>query len=79
MDQGVRAVDTSEYFGHLGQVMADLMIGETLTTISIKTIRNKNVYADLTSSFPPPKVVRESNRNYDLVWSRLHSPVVEAR
>ena len=24
-------------------------------------------------------MVRESDRNYDLVWSSLHSPVVEAR
>jgi hypothetical protein len=79
MGQGVRAVDTPEYFGHLGQVLANLMIGDTLTTTSVKTLTNRIVYADMTSSFPPPKVVRESDRNYDIVWSRLHSPVVEAR
>ena len=63
MGQGVRAVDTPEYFGHLGQVLANLMIGDTLTTTSVKTLTNRIVYADMTSSFPPPKVVRESDQN----------------
>ena len=79
MGQGLRAVDTPEYFGHLGEVLANLMIGDTLTTSSIKELTNKIVYADMTSSFPPPKVVRESDLDYKVVWARLYSPVVEAR
>ena len=51
MGQGVRA-DTPEYFGHLGQVLANLMIGDTLTPTSVKTLTNRIVYADMTSSFP---------------------------
>ena len=79
MGQGVRAVDTPEYFGHLGQVLANLMIGDTPTVSSIRTLTNKIVYADMTSSFHPAKVVRESGRYYGPVWSRLHSAVVEPR
>lgn len=79
MGQGARAVETPDYFGHLGQVLANLMIGETLTTAKVKTLTNKDVYADMTSSFPPPKVVRESCLDYQSVWARLHSSVVDAR
>lgn len=52
------------------------MIGDTLTTSSTKELTNNIVYADMTSSFPPPKVVRESDK---VVWATLYSPVVEAR
>ena len=33
----------------------------------------------MTSSFPPPKVVMESNRDYSTSWRRLHSPVVDCK
>ena len=78
MGQGVGAVVTPEYFGHLGQLLTDLMIAETLSVTTLQTLTNKLVYADMTSSFPPPKVVRESNLDYQKVWSRLHT-VVEPR
>ena len=79
MGQGVRAVETPEHFGHLGEVLANLMIGDTLTVATVKTLTNKVVYADMTSSFPPPKVVRESCRDYQPVWLKLHSAVLDAR
>ena len=56
-----------------------MMVTETLTVDSIKLLNNKAVYAEMTSSFPPPKVVRESGRDYGIVWTRLHSAVVEFR
>ena len=79
MGQGVRAGETPNYFGHLGQVVASLMVGDILTPATLKTLTNKMVYVSMTSTFPPPKVVRESNLNYEKVWSRLHSSVVEPR
>ena len=33
----------------------------------------------MTSSFPPPKVVMESNRDDSTAWRRLHSPVVDCK
>ena len=77
MGQTVSSLHTPEYFGHIGEIFADMMVSDTLTVESLKTLTNKVVYSEMTSSFPPPKVVRESDRNYGPVWSRLHGPVVE--
>ena len=40
---------------------------------------NKSVYAEMTSSFPPPKVVMENDRDYSTAWRRLHSTVVDCK
>ena len=54
-----------------------MMISEKVTTETVKKLTNKTVYAEMTSTFPPPKVVMENNRDYGKVWRRLHSPVVD--
>ena len=54
-------------------------IRTTLTTGSLKSITNRIVYAEMTSSLPPPKVVMESNQDCRLTWSRLNNSVVDAR
>ena len=79
LGQGVQPVHTHEYYEHIAELFADMLVNETLSVVTVKTITNKVVYAEMTSTFPPPKVVRESVRDYSRVWSRLHSPVVEAR
>ena len=76
--QGVRSVDTPDYFGCIGGLLTDLLATDTLTAGTLKTITNKAVYA-VYAEFPPPKVARESNRDYGIVWKRLHSPVVEGQ
>ena len=73
------AVVIPEYFSHVAELIADMMISDTLTPGSLNSITNRIVYAEMTSSLPPPKVVRESNLDYSLTWSRLHSSVVDAR
>ena len=73
------AVVIPEYFNHIAELFAELMIADTLTAGSVKSITNKIVYVEMTSSLPPPKVVRESNLDYSLAWSRLHYAVVDAR
>ena len=77
--QGNSAVLIPEYFNHVAEVAADMMISGTLTVGSLKSITNKIVNAQIISSLPPPKVVRESNLDYKLAWQRLHSSVVDAR
>ena len=67
-----------EYFSHIGEVFADMMISDALTAGTLKSITNKVVYAEMTTSFPPPKVVMESSLDYSLTWSRLHNAVVDA-
>ena len=54
-----------------------MIISEKVNAGTIKTLTNKTVYAEMTSSFPPPKVVMDSNRDYGIAWRRLHSPVVD--
>ena len=55
------------------------MISEKVSAGSMKRLTNKTVYAVMTSSFPPPKVVMENSRDYSSAWRRLHSPVVECK
>ena len=45
----------------------------------VNNLKNKTVYAELTSSFPPPKVVIENNLDYSKAWKRLHSAVVDGK
>merc|ERR1712240_476423 len=74
-----RDVVVPEYFNHVAEVFADVMISDVLTAGSLKSITNKIVYSEMTSSFPPPKVVMESSLDYKLTWSRLQSSVMDAR
>merc|ERR1711947_16888 len=55
------------------------MVSEKVSAGTIKSLTNKTVYAEMTSSFPPPKVVMESNRDYSIAWRRLHSPIVDCK
>ena len=73
------AVVIPEHFHHVAEVFADMMVSDALTAGTLKSITNKIVYAEMTSSFPPPKVVMESELDYSLTWSRLHNSVVDAK
>merc|ERR1711942_452487 len=55
------------------------MISEKVNAGTLKNLKNKTVYAEMTSSFPPPKVVMESDQDYSTAWKRLHSPVVDGK
>jgi len=54
------------------------MISDKVTAGTVKNLTNKTVYAVMTSTFPPPKVVMESTRDYSIAWKRLHDPVVDS-
>ena len=56
-----------------------MMTSDKVSAGTMKTLTNKIVYTEMTSSFPPPKVVFESNRDYSVAWRRLHSPVVDSK
>ena len=75
MGLGEQAVDIPEYFSHLGNCLASLMISELLSSSTLAKITNKMIYKDL-ASFKTPKVVSESLLDYKLVWRRLHSTIV---
>ena len=74
-----RAEETPNYFVHIETLVVDMMVRETLTAETIKNITNKVIYKELTSSFPPPKVVMESALDYGVAWRRLHSTVVDIK
>ena len=50
----LRAVETPEYFAHLADLVTEMMISEKVTAETLKTLTNKTVYAEMTSTFPPP-------------------------
>ena len=75
----LRAAETPEYYEYVADLVAEMMISEKVSAGTIKTLTNKVVYAEMTSSFPPPKVVMENNRDYRAAWRRLHSPVVDCK
>ena len=68
-----------EYFEHVAGIFDDMLISDVVTARPIRSITNKAVYADMTSSLPPPKVVMEGNRDFSVVWARLQNPVVDYR
>ena len=75
----LRATGSTDYFNYVADLVAELMMSEKVSAVTVKTLTNKIVYAEMTSSFPPPKVVMESNRDYSIAWRRLHSPVVDCK
>ena len=75
----LRAAETPEYYKYVADLVAELMISEKVSAGTIKTLTNKSVYAEMTSSFPLPKVVMENNRDYSTAWRRLHSTVVDSK
>ena len=73
-----RVAEPPEYFAYVADLVAEMVISEKVDAGTIKTLTNKTVYAEMTSSFPPPKVVMDnSDRDYGTAWRRLHSPVVD--
>ena len=63
-----RATEIPEYFVYIADLVAEMTISENVSAGTVRSLTNKKVYAELTSSFPPPKVVMESNRDYSAAW-----------
>ena len=56
-----RAQETPEYFAHIADLVVKMKISEKVTAGNMKNITNKIVYDEMTSAFPPPKIVMQSN------------------
>ena len=78
MGHGLQAVDGHDYFDHLGGCLTSLMLSEKLADSSLCSLSNMMIYGAL-SSFPSPKIVRESLLDYSSVWKRLFGHVLDAR
>ena len=77
MGKSEHAFEIPEYFDHMGEILVKSMAQDLLSTTSLGSVTNKVIYQGLTAtSFPTPKVVRESEVDYKKVWKRLHLPIV---
>ena len=50
----IRAPETCEYFGYIAELVAEMIIGDKVTASTVKNLTNKTVYAEMTSTSPPP-------------------------
>ena len=55
------------------------MVSDCLNTTNISWVTNKMIYRFFMSALPPPKIVRESTRDFSQVWKRLHYSIVDSR
>ena len=58
--------------------LTDLMILDALNASNVSSIRNKDIYQVFMSDLGPPKIVRESGRDYKKVWRRLYTSAVDS-
>ena len=79
LSMGTYAEDTPAYFEHLGLLLAELMVNDTICSSTISKISNKSIYSEFMTDLLPPRVVRDSARDYRHVWKRLHSSVVDGK
>ena len=66
-DAVVLSGEAPEYFKNMADIIADMLVSDIPDAASLKSLTNKAVYADMTSSLPPTKVVMESACHYSLV------------
>ena len=79
MAVGPHAEIISPYFSN----MKDLLVaGIVLGDVNAKNLRKttaKSLYTSFSSTFPPPKVVYKYEVDWDMVWMRLQSPMLESK
>ena len=75
MNVASNSYDTPQYYSQLGDCLATLMINETLTVSSVKTLTNRAIYKSLVNSPIPKIVVDNPGLNYSRIWKRLHKYV----
>ena len=63
-----RSVGPPEYFQN---IIADMLLSDIVAVGYLKSLTNKAVYAEMTSSLPPPKLVMESDCDYSVVLGRV--------
>ena len=79
MGTATQATVDNSYFFYLGDCLGTVLTCGLLTTNSLRTLTNRQIYLQL-ADFPLPKVVREAlpGQNYKPVWERLYSPYLNA-
>ena len=79
MQAGPHAEIISPYFMHMKSLLVGAIVLEDIDVANLKKTSAKSLYLGFTSSFPPPKVVFKYNVDWNQVWHRLQSPMLEPR
>ena len=77
MAVGPHAEIISPYFKHMKELMIAGIVTGDVDVGNLRKTAAKKLYASYTSSFPPPKVVYKFEVDWDRVWIRLQSPMLE--
>ena len=77
MRSGEHSEEIPEYFLHLRRLFTEAHALEIIDVENLDSTPAKQIYADYTSSFPPPKVLHKyADLPWDDIWSRLNHPVL---
>ena len=71
------AVTPSPYFKYMGVLIETALRQGDFTVNTMDKVTTKTLYSELTSTFPPPKVVYKYDINFEHVWRRLDSKVLK--
>ena len=74
----VNVLKTPEYFSHLGDCLATLMVDDILTISSIGTLTNRLIYKHLATFKEPKAVLDNPGVEYARIWKRLYMLVSTA-
>ena len=79
MGGGDHAGRTPDYFQHLQRLFMEAHATEIVDSNHLNKIPAKDIYADFTSTFPPPKVIyKYENMPWEEIWGRLNKPVLSS-
>ena len=77
MQRGQQPVIVPDYFQHLRRLFLQAHALEIINPDRLNAVPCKEIYADFTSSFPPPKIIyKYEDLPWNEIWARLNLPVL---
>ena len=77
MGIGPHAEIIPSYHQHMRLLLVEGLVLGDIVANQLGNVTSKALYENFTSSFPPPKVVFKFEVDWDVVWKRLDSPVLD--
>ena len=79
MQGGQPQANVPVYFLHLKTLFLQAHALEVINSDNLNAVPCKEIYADLTSSFPPPKIIyKYEDLPWNEIWGRLNLPVLSS-
>ena len=69
----------SPYFQHMRLLLVEGLVLNDNNAGELRKVSAKSLYLEYTTSFPPPKVVFKFDIEWQMVWERLDSPVLDPK